>query len=200
MLRNAEAPADALGQLLACMRGPCQQEISKCRQGARTPCPPKHAKAQARVMCDELRVKIMLRETARCNTNAKIAQGVKMEIAKRAKAQGLPDTPQVKEAMHAAEMELMREMGQQCATTATANDPEYVSCSQGHQSEFMAACCGQLSATDARMRAAKMRESLRWQRRHKWIINRRVRLDTGTVVSGRNPWTIYRCCGSQRCC
>ena len=31
------------------------------------------------------------------------AQGVQIEIAKRAKAQGLPDTPQVKEAMRAAE-------------------------------------------------------------------------------------------------
>lgn len=158
MLRNAEAPADALGQLLACMRGPCQQEISKCRQGARAPCPPKHAKAQARVMCDELRVKIMLREIARCNTNAKIAQGVKMEIAKRAKAQGLPDTPQVQEAMHAAEMELMREMGQQCATTATANDPEYLRCVQGHQSEFMGACavsnCQQLMHACARQKCA----------------------------------------------
>ena len=140
MVRGDAASGASFQQILACMRGPCQQEISKCRQGSRSPCPPKHAKAQARVMCDDLRVKIMLRETARCNTNAKIAQGVKMEIAKRAKAQGLPDTPQVKEAMLAAEMEMMREMGEQCATTATANDPEYVDCIRGHQSEFMAAC------------------------------------------------------------
>ena len=106
-------------------------------------------------MCDDLRVNIKLRETARCNTNAKIAQGVKMEIAKRANAQGLPDTPQVKEAMLAAKMEMMREMGQQCATTATANDPEYVDCMQRHQSEFMAAC-----AEDERVRAAEMSRNL----------------------------------------
>jgi hypothetical protein len=158
MLRTADVPSDAFATLLSCMRGPCQQEISKCRQGSRSPCPPKHAKAQARAMCDDLRVKIMLRETARCNTNAKIAQGVKMEIAKRAKAQGLPDTPQVKEAMLAAEMDMMREMGQQCATTATANDPEYVDCMQGHQSEFMAACaeanCQQRMAACARQKCA----------------------------------------------
>ena len=39
------------------------------------------------------------------------------------------------------------------------------------------------------MRAAKVRGSLRWQRRrHKWIINRRVRLDRGTVVSGASEF------------
>ena len=86
-------------RLLFCMKGPCQKEISMCRQGGRSPCPPKFAKAQARVMCEDLRIKIFLRETARCNTNAKIAMGVKKEIAKRAKAQNLPDTPTVRSAM-----------------------------------------------------------------------------------------------------
>lgn len=151
MTCHAAAPSEAFPQLLVCMRGPCQQEISKCRQGSRSRCPPKHARAQARLMCEELRVQIMLRETARCNTNTKIAQGVQIEIAKRAKAQGLPDTPQVKEAMRAAEMEMMREMGQQCATTATANNPEYVDCVQGHQKEFMAACA--VANCQERMRA-----------------------------------------------
>ena len=140
MLAGPEAPSNMFSRLVGCMRGPCQQEISKCRQGGRSPCPPKYAKAQARVMCDDLRVRIMLRETARCNTNAKIAQGVRKEIAKRAKAQNLPDTPEVRQAMLEAEMDMLREMGSQCATTATANDPEYVDCMQNHQTEFMAAC------------------------------------------------------------
>jgi hypothetical protein len=39
-----------------------------------------------------------------------------------------------------AEMDMLREMGQQCATAATANAPEYVDCMQDHQARFQATC------------------------------------------------------------
>ena len=92
---TADPPA-YFSQLTACMRGPCQQEVSKCRQGRRAPCLPATAKKGARAACEELRVQVLLRETARCNTNQKIAVGVKREIAKRAEAQGLADNETVR--------------------------------------------------------------------------------------------------------
>ena len=91
---TADPPA-YFSQLTTCMRGPCQQEVSKCRQGRQAPCLPATAKKGARAACEELRVRVLLRETARCNTNQKIAVGVKREIAKRAEAQGLGDNETV---------------------------------------------------------------------------------------------------------
>ena len=52
---TADPPA-YFSQLTACMRGPCQQEVSKCRQGRQAPCLPATAKKGARAACEELRV------------------------------------------------------------------------------------------------------------------------------------------------